>query len=515
MKRILSLLIIASSVTICHSQGNLSETYRSEMDKFINSITDDYNNFRRQSTMEYADFVKKAWQEFGQLPPVPDPNPKPVPPVMMDPVVIEDNENDKEKDKPIEDKPVKDNPVEDNPIEDNPIVIEEVVEPVIDEPQPEPVEPIEEVPVVSPSYLNFAFFGTSEKVRLDTSALPILAGIDEASVSSMIKNLATEDFDNLIFDCLEIRRNRKLCDWAYLQMLSQIAAEAYPGRNNEMQLLTAYLYMQSGYKMRIAADDSRLYMLYASRHLIYNKSSFYVDDDKYYGLGDLPNRLRICRASFPKEESLSLLVSTNQQLEYHGSDERTIASQRYPDMKWNVSVNRNLLDFYSSYPTSALGDNILSRWAMYANTPLDKNTASSLYPTLREQLKGKSESEATNMLLNILQTGLEYEYDDVIWGADRAFFSEESLFYPFCDCEDRSILLTRLVRDMLGLNCLLVYYPGHLAAAIEYTDNSVSGDYILLDGHKYVIADPTYINAPVGYTMPGMDNATAKVIKLN
>ena len=151
---------------------------------------------------------------------------------------------------------------------------------------------------------------------------------------------------------------------------------------------------------------------------------------------------------------------------------------------------------------------------MYANTPMDDNITMSLYPSLKKQLKDKTELEATNMLLNTLQTGLKYEYDDIVWGSDRAFFSEESLYYPYCDCEDRAILLTRLVRDLLGLKCLLVYYPGHLAAAIEYSDSTVKGDYISLDGHKYIIADPTYINAPIGYTMPGMDNSSAKVIKL-
>ena len=34
------------------------------------------------------------------------------------------------------------------------------------------------------------------------------------------------------------------------------------------------------------------------------------------------------------------------------------------------------------------------------------------------------------------------------------------------------------------------------------------------DGSKYVIADPTYVNASVGCTMPGMENSAAKVILL-
>ena len=95
----------------------------------------------------------------------------------------------------------------------------------------------------------------------------------------------------------------------------------------------------------------------------------------------------------------------------------------------------------------------------------------------------------------------------------RAFFAEESLHYPYCDCEDRSILFTRLVRDLLGLPCILVYYPGHLAAAVRFS-RRVDGDYLALDGERYTVCDPTYIGAPVGMTMPGMDNRSASVIRL-
>ena len=116
-------------------------------------------------------------------------------------------------------------------------------------------------------------------------------------------------------------------------------------------------------------------------------------------------------------------------------------------------------------------------------------------------------------LLNWVQTSLVYEYDDKVWGHDRAFFAEESLFYPYADCEDRSILISRLVRDLLGLKTILIYYPGHLAMAVGFTED-VKGDYILLNGHKFVVCDPTYIGARVGETMPKMDNATAKVILL-
>lgn len=60
----------------------------------------------------------------------------------------------------------------------------------------------------------------------------------------------------------------------------------------------------------------------------------------------------------------------------------------------------------------------------------------------------------------------------------------------------------------------MIYYPGHLACAVNFTEN-VNGDYINLNGKRFIVTDPTYIGAPVGRTMPDMDNSTAKVIMLN
>ena len=136
-----------------------------------------------------------------------------------------------------------------------------------------------------------------------------------------------------------------------------------------------------------------------------------------------------------------------------------------------------------------------------------------LYPQLKSSLRDKDLLTAANMLLNYIQIGFEYEYDDKVWGHDRAFFAEETLYYPYCDCEDRAILYSRLVRDLLGLDVVLVYYPGHMCTAVNFPYGA-HGDYIMLDGKPFTVSDPTYIGAPVGATMPGMDNKGAKVILL-
>ena len=155
----------------------------------------------------------------------------------------------------------------------------------------------------------------------------------------------------------------------------------------------------------------------------------------------------------------------------------------------------------------------MTRWAMYANTPIEQEVQKKMYPVIKEKIAGLDEYDAVNKLLNWVQTAFIYEYDNKVWGHDRTFFAEETLFYPYCDCEDRAILFTRLVRDLLDLKCILMYYPNHLASAVCF-NQQVKGDYVLLNGYKYIVCDPTYIGAPVGLTMPNMDNNSANVILL-
>lgn len=492
MKRLVILLGMVLCMTQGHAQRLNHRKAHNALNDFRKEVRDDFENFRKQCMEEYIAFARDPWKEFKETPPVPLPKEDEIPPVVI----------------PKED--------EEKPIESKPIVIDEVVKPVPVQPQPQPVEPIEEVPVPKPEvkYVTFTFFGTSGQVRFNTANLVHLQGVSENQIADALGRIQMEAYDNMLIDCLALRDKLQLSDWAYLQMLKAVSEKIAGGRNNDAALLLAYLYMQSGYRMRLGADNSRLYMLYASEHHIYNQPCYTLDGYQYYGVETLPNSLRICQAAFPKEKNLSLLIPKNQKFAMDRGNARTISSVRYQNVKVSVSINKNLINFYSTYPSSMIHQNFLTRWAMYANTPLDEDVKSQIYPVLKAALNGCSQREAVSRLLNLVQTGFVYEFDDKVWGHDRAFFTEESLYYPYCDCEDRSIMLTRMVRDLIGLKCILIYYPGHLASAIEFTEGNVQGDYIMLNGHKYIIADGTYINAPVGQTMPDMDNRTAKVILL-
>lgn len=117
--------------------------------------------------------------------------------------------------------------------------------------------------------------------------------------------------------------------------------------------------------------------------------------------------------------------------------------------------------------------------------------------------------------LNIFMNGFfPYGYDEEIWHRERSFFMDESWYYPESDCEDHAIHFSRMVRDLMGLDAVLLYYPGHLASAVAFTDGSANGDYVMKNGKKYIVCDPTIFYSNVGTTMRGMNNSEAILVDL-
>ncbi|MDR1348574.1 MAG: hypothetical protein LBJ63_09155, partial [Prevotellaceae bacterium] len=94
-------------------------------------------------------------------------------------------------------------------------------------------------------------------------------------------------------------------------------------------------------------------------------------------------------------------------------------------------------------------------------------------------------------------------------------FAEETIASAYSDCDDRAILFAQLVRRLLGLPVVLIYYPQiHLATAIQFDNPTTEGDYVMVDGKKYLICDPTFIHANLGMSMPDLRNVAVEIIKI-
>ena len=142
---------------------------------------------------------------------------------------------------------------------------------------------------------------------------------------------------------------------------------------------------------------------------------------------------------------------------------------------------------------------------------MPSDTAYSLLTQLKPVVEGQSETEAVNRLLRFVQTAFEYKTDDDQFRQENYLFPLETLHYPYSDCEDRAALFAWLTESLLGLDVVIADFPGHIATAVKFSQ-PVQGDSWKMNGKRYTIADPTYVNANAGMTMPQYRGKAPKLV---
>ncbi len=507
MKKIfLSIFIAYFGIGSLSAQNTFEEYLKAsqqEYSQYKSNKDKEFEEFRSKTNAEYTRLMRRQWKEYNSEDAIPTPEKEPTPPVPIP--------------APIEEQTL--------PAKDNPIKIETVVKasPITKEEKPQPIvktDPVQKEPTHTPDYVKgrhtFTFYGTSCGITWERGMSFSLKSVEENDVANVWEHLCDNNaYAQLVKECISIREEMNLCDWGYL-LLSQTVCESVLGNSgNETTLLQAFILNQSGYKIRIArSPEEQLFLLVASNYTIYDKKYFILDNERFYLIKSYSGkRLKIFDRKFPNDCALDMTISNVPKFTRKFANKRTLTSKRYPEVSITLATNRNLIDFYNDYPSSAVVQNENSKWSIYAQVPLSFESRALLYPTLKKAIAGKTEAEAANILLNFVQTAFTYEYDNKIWGKDRIFAADETLYYPYSDCEDRSILFSRLVRDLLGLDVILIYYPGHLATAVKFNQN-ITGDHLILNGKRYLVCDPTFIGASIGRTMTGMDNHKAQVIML-
>ena len=469
-----------------------------EFEQFAQQAYQEYESFRKQANEEYARFMEEAWKGIDAHP-AEEPPVRPKPPVPM---------IDNAEPSPTSDPNSNTRPVRETVRVPDPVVLIEISRPDLTQMErPKPMEPIVPSAVPVTAAQNVYLYGSPFPFHLDNYETPKLKDASEKSVAKMWKQLSDPSYDYLIAECLQQRESHNLCDWAYVKLTQQVAEQQFGKGTNEAIVMQMYLLTQSGYQMRIGRDDDgNLLLLIGSNEKIFRYRYFVIDGINFYIMDRRFNgkSMHVFDHAFPQEKSLSLAL-TQPDLKVEKTEKRTITSKRYPAVSVTAQTNHHLIDFYNDYP-------INFNWQYYSLASISPVLKESLYPALRRAIEGKTDLEAANILLNFVQTGFQYQTDDVQFGYERPLYPDESFFYPYCDCEDRSILYSCLIRELLGLEVVLLDYPEHIATAVCFKQ-AVEGDYLVLDDKNYVICDPTYIGARVGECAPKFKTVSPKLIK--
>ena len=115
------------------------------------------------------------------------------------------------------------------------------------------------------------------------------------------------------------------------------------------------------------------------------------------------------------------------------------------------------------------------------------------------------------ILLEFVQQKIKYFIDQKQFGREKYFFAEETLYYPGADCEDRTVLLAKLIRRYTKLKSIGLLYKEHVSLAVALGDIQGSKQFIYKN-INYYNCDPTYLGAKCGEVMPQLRNITPEFV---
>ena len=496
MKTLISLLIafmffplIAFSQTFKQykkQEQQKIEQFRKTQNEGMAQLVKSYNEYVKKADKEFADYLDKEWKSYQafagkkvphQPKPVVMPHFKPLkgnaalPKIILAPPKV---------------------------VPENKLIPRKPVQPVIQKTDNNNFHKLN---------VRVNYFGMDLSFPFDAVMQKGISGnVDSHAISRWWIRISKTNYNGLVNKLFDTKSALSLNDWAYLLLVEKTAGAITHENMNEEALLTWFLMIRSGYDVKLAFYDNRIYVLFPSPNLVYGKAFLRMNDRSYYVLEKTNNKsFKTYDFDFPRAtKAIDFSIRRPLNIGEKVSKKQIHFSYGGKSYSFKVSLNLDNLEFMKNYPETDL--------SVFFNAAMSRVTKETIAEDLNPVVSKMGRSQALNFLLRLVQTSFKYETDQKQFGREKFFFPEEVFFYPGSDCEDRAGLYTYLVENLLHLKVVGLIYKGHVATAVDDGDKS-HGDYLVYKNITYTIADPTYINAPLGLTMPQYRNSKPQILE--
>ena len=494
--------------------------FKQQQDEGMKALQQQFENYVKERNKEYADFLKQNWESYeafkGNIKPA-QPKPSIIPAFVPDKPTIDPVKPKIDPIQPKADtiqKPKKtDNlPAERaRPKEIKPVsIIKAKGLSTADAPMPLIPRSLTIPRDIKPSNnTQIDFYGLKLGFEVDAAFRQIkLTSPSETGVSNWFKKACETDYQILTSQLLNYKNKLGMNDWATLLLAKDIGEKLYMGDNDNSRLFTWFVLLQSGFDVRPGLQEEKIILLLAITNEVYEMPFTYFNSKKYYiHQGKPGGRLKAFNGSFPDAEKALDLNFYKTPI--------FAAKPSVKMLKFNYNSKPYALRFaYDPGIVSFLNDSPLAEIQVYFDAAVSGYLKESTEASLAPILSKFEEAEKVNFLLNFVQNAFVYQTDDQQFKKEKFMLPDQVIHYPACDCEDRAVLFAYLVRSLVGIDVIGLEYPGHIATAVHFSKDQ-HGDFLMYKNNKFVVADPTYINAPFGMTMPDYASTMPKMIAVN
>lgn len=463
----------------------------SEFEKWKQQEMGSYQEYRDERDKAFTKYLKEQWKEFkvfqGEKPfkkpkPVKLPVAKPKPP---------------EKVIPFKGKVIKKIPSK----------------PIPEKPEVKPVKIVLPPAAKKGKRIQFDFFGTSTVISYDPKLRSKLENpINKNSISAYWDAMSKPDYESLIKQVNHYKKELKLNDWGYHLFLYRVGEKIYGSSERETTMFVWFMLTKTGYESKIGYSNSSVYLLVPTKNKLFSVPYLTLKGNRYYALSfdgraKKLGSLYTYKGKYPGASDLmNYSINNTPRIKKELSSRNLKFTYRGKSYNVPVKYDKSVVKFFKFYPQT--------NFEVYFDASTSPEAGNSLIKALKPLVEGKTEGEAVNTILRFVQTAFEYKTDDGQFGREKYLLPDETLFYPYSDCEDRSILFAFLVKNLTGHKVVALHYPNHIATAVKFNSN-IKGDSIIFKGQKYLISDPTYINADIGMVMPKFKGVKPKIIPLS
>ncbi|QZT38280.1 hypothetical protein K5X82_05095 [Halosquirtibacter xylanolyticus] len=346
-----------------------------------------------------------------------------------------------------------------------------------------------------PTY-RFSFYGADLQIQIPNEWRNVK--IDAPFSSKMISNCYSKwsrlDIEAIKDQMEAFRFQYNLNDWAYYMLLSKVAATLFENQPNMTAMWTWFVLLNQEYDVRIAYDHKVVTLLIHTDVEAYRLPYMMLDNKRYYVTANKNGEWYTYNKQYDgAKNAINLTFSQPVNLNQDMVNREVNFKYNRKPYQFHFAYNKNLIDFYNDYPSIAVQEYFITP----TTEQMQKEMDNQLKPILDNM---DSEQEKLSFLLSFVQEGFPYKRDVEQFGKEKYFYVEDMFAYPYSDCEDRSVLLSYMVRHYMRMQTLGVWTPGHMFVAVGLDPSK--GDIVYYNTKQYTVCDPTYLGAKVGQGMP-------------
>jgi len=351
----------------------------------------------------------------------------------------------------------------------------------------------------------FNFYGHYERTVNDWRAVYGIGNIDldYQRVEKWVKQIDRSFNAHLIHELNSIVEKRNIDGMGTVLMVRNYAEQVYPNRNSA-KLLQWKALKEMGYDVLLSYNKNgldvfgRLPIDPASSVYFYYQGKRYTNLD-FHNSRNVGSRYIYSAAYQPNRKAVMFNTSRSPRINAKSSSRSLRFEYGGKYYTLQARTNQSLVDYLNDLPRLSLGKS-------YVRRNISDQARESIIEPLKEITSQLPMNQRAPFLLKFVQQAFNYKTDTENYGYEKYNYPEETLNASFVDCEDKTLLLAFLYKEILEVNSVLLVFHKKkhvcLGAAVPGYTNAYSFKY---KGESYVSCEPTGLNYPVGKSAIPLD----------